>query len=421
MPAPPHGHDAYAALRDSNYRRFALGHLLSSTALQMFATTVSWELYARTGSAMALGYIGLARVIPVLILALPAGHAADTLDRRRVLTSTQAGFALLITLAAWLSYVTAPIWVYYFVIMGMGCARAFNGSSRNALLPLIVPPEAFTNAVTWNSGVFHASAVAGPLFAGLAYWWTGLAWPVYALCALGCAAFALATATLTPVTAQARSGAAMSLRAMGAGLGHLRRERTVLAAITLDLFAVLFGGATAMLPVFAKDILGVGEVGHGMLRAAPFAGALVMSFVLAHRAPIRRNGRALLWAVGCFGAATIAFGLSTNFVLSLTALLLAGAADNISVVIRHVLVQVRTPDELRGRVGAVNTLFIESSNELGAFESGVVAALTTPMISVVSGGGATVLVVACVAARWPELRRLGSLHPQEKPRHAKAG
>jgi len=235
---------------------------------------------------------------------------------------------------------------------------------------------------------------------------------VYACMGFSCLLFSISAAAVKP-RASPRSAGRFTWGSMLAGMAHVRREKTVLAAITLDLFAVLLGGATALMPVYAKDILHVGPQGLGVLRAAPFVGSFAMALVLAHRPPFLRAGRALLWSVALFGAATVVFGLSTNFALSLGMLFALGAMDQISIVVRHVLVQVRTPDALRGRVSAVNSLFIESSNELGGFESGAVASIFGPVVSVVSGGIGTILVVIGVAWAWPEVRRLGRLKEEE--------
>lgn len=401
-------HDAYLALRNPNYRSFALSFLLSSTSLQMLATALAWEVYERTQDALHLGYLGLARAVPVLLFTLPAGQAADLFDRKRLLFATQATFAIASTLLAVVSHAGLALWCTYALLVLTGCARSFNGPSRNSLMPLLVEAHEFHNAVTWNSGVFQLSAICGPLLAGAMIGLTGAAWPVYVATASGCGTAAVLALLLRP-RPQAHGDGRFTLASMVAGAGHLLREKAVLAAITLDLFAVLLGGATALMPVYAK-MLEVGPVGLGALRAAPYVGAFVMALVLAHRPPFAKAGRALLGSVAGFGVATIVFGLSQNFVLSLAMLVLLGGLDNISVVIRHVLVQTRTPDALRGRVSAVNSVFIECSNELGAFESGLVARLFGPVASVVSGGIGTLLVVLGIAWVWPEVRRLGRVN-----------
>jgi MFS family permease len=309
----------------------------------------------------------------------------------------------------------------YGLIALTGCARVFNGPSRSSLLPQLFRAGAigpvFHNAITWNSGVFQLAATLGPLAAGGLIAWLDVTWPVYTIAAVSCAWFGFTAMFIRPFPVDAPLVRVTSpwqvlrpsvlMPGILEGVRHMWREKTVLGAIALDLFAVLLGGATALLPVYARDILHVGPIGLGALKAAPFVGALLMAVVLAHRRPFKHAGPTLLWSVAVFGACTIAFGLSTNFWLSMAMLATLGAVDNISVVIRHVLVIARTPDHLRGRVGAVNSVFIECSNELGGFESGLVAQVLGPVFSVVSGGVGTILVVIGMAWWLPELRRLG--------------
>ena len=432
----PARHDPYAALREPNYRYFASGWVLGSMGLQMQGTALAWEVYEKTRDPLSLGIVSLSRALPVLVLSLPAGQIVDLLDRRKILISTQVAFAvtsILLTLGS--AFNVGVSWIYLLVAL-TGCARVFNGPSRSSLLPQIVRPEHFHNAVTWNSGVFQLSATVGPLAAGGLIWLSaylgmgkdaggvahGVAWPIYTIAGLSALALALGCSMVRPypdlVSKDARSNS-MSVRdairpsvllpGILEGARHVWREKTVFGALALDLFAVLLGGATALMPVYAKDILHVGPVGLGALKAAPFVGALFVALLLAHRKPFERAGRTLLLCVAGFGACTIAFGFSTSFWLSLVLLVTLGALDGVSVVIRHVLVSVRTPDHVRGRVSAVNSVFIESSNELGGFESGLVARLFTPLISVVSGGIGTIVVVIAMAWWLPELRRLSRL------------
>lgn len=411
-------HDAYAALKVTNYRVFASGFLVSSLGLQMLATALGWEIYERTGDALHLGLIGLFRALPVILLALPAGHFIDRFDKKRVLVLTQLAMGAITALLAIASYTHAPLWMMYALVSLAGCARVFNGPSRATLLPLIVPSSQFGNASTWNSGVFHVSGALGPIIAGYLLHKFHAAWVVYAATCAGCIYFGLFATMLRPREHQRHTGA-FSFSSVTAGLGHVWREKNVLGAITLDLFAVLLGGATALLPIYAKDILTIngepaGERGLGFLRAAPYVGAALMAFVLAHKPPFKHAGKWLLWSVAAFGICMIAFGLSTHFYISLAVLFVSGAVDNISVVIRHVLVQTRTPEQLRGRVSSVNTVFIESSNELGAYESGAVAKYANGLIagvsgvvfSVVSGGIGTLAVVLAIGAFIPSLRTL---------------
>ncbi len=417
-PQSPHQakHDAYAAIRVSDYRRFAAGFTLAAIGLQMLGLAVLWEIHERTDDPLAMGLTGLARAFPVVLLALPAGHLADRLSRKHIIVVSQLSFGLLAGLLALASMYVWPIWSYYVILLLMGCTRAFNGPARGSLLPQLVPTHVFHNAVTWNSGLFHFAAAAGPILAGLILDATNkanaaqkYAWPVYLVVCITSLVFGVLATTLNPRPVQ-RESQDLSLRSMFAGMQHVVREKPVLGALSLDMLAVLFGGATVLLPVYAKDILHVDATWLGVLRAATPTGAVIMSIVLAHLPPFRRAGRTLLVSVAAFGVVTIAFGLSTNFWLSLALLAVVGAVDNVSVVVRHVLVQMRTPEHLRGRVGGVNTVFIECSNELGSFESGLVAKLWTPVISVVSGGIGTVFVVLGIAAAFPDLRKLGPLH-----------
>lgn len=432
MSTPHHSpakHDPYAALRHANYRLFAAGFVTSATGLQMMGMALAWEIFERANAeygvkdaALALGYIGLARALPVVLMALPAGYVIDSFDRKKVLFLTQSGFALMAALLAYASWVNAPLWVLFLLITVSGCVRSFNGPTRSSLLPDLVPDHVFPNAIAWNSTMFQIAAVGGNLLGGVVIAKTHHAWPAYAISAILCAVFALTTLGLKPIAHHASRGK-MSLSGMLDGLSHLWKERTIFAAITLDLFAVLFGGAVGLMPIFASEILNVGAVGLGWLRAAPYIGSGLMALYLAWHPLIRRAGPAMLLSIVGFGVCTIAFGFSTNFWLSLAMLFALGALDSVSVVVRHVLVQLRTPRHLRGRVSAVNSVFIECSNELGSFESGLVAklapvwfgisALGGVVFSVVSGGVGTILVAAGVAWLIPEIRRLDKLH--EKP------
>ncbi len=420
-PPPPEStiaeRSAFEAWHHRNFRLYAPGFLTSATSLQMLSTGVAWEVWERTRDPFLLGLVGLARAMPVVLLALIAGHAADNYDRRRLLCITQLGFALCAVAIAWASFTSQSYWLLIVLLMLSGCCRAFNGPSRNSLVPLLVPREAFQNAVTWNASVFQFSAIVGPLLAGGIDRLTGYAWPIYIATAVGTATFAFSILFTSP-RPQPPAGTSLNARDLLAGAVHIWRERTVFGTILLDLLAVLLGGATALLPIFADDILNAGPVMHGALRASPFVGALLMGLALTRHHDFRKAGPILLWSVFAFGLCMIVFGLSRNAWLSLVALTISGAVDQVSVVVRHVLVQMRTPDHLRGRVAAINSVFIECSNELGSFESGLVAKVFTPVISVVSGGIGTMLVVAGVAWGVPEVRRLDRLHEpdQNEPR-----
>ncbi len=400
--------DPLEAIRLANYRWFALAFLASGTGLQMLGIAILWEVWKRTSDPLAVGLAGLARALPVVMLALVAGQVADVYSRRWIVAITSGGFALCAAALAIVSRLEAPIWTIYAVLVLTGICRSFNGPARNSLLPLLVPTLTLHNAVTWNSGLFQFAAIGGPLIAGVVLDQTSQPWIVYAATAALCLVFPAVAPLMRPRAMEGRPEG-VTLESLLAGARFIRREQVVFGAISLDLLAVLFGGVTALLPQFATDILFVSPVWLAALRASPYAGALVMAVILAYRPPFERSGRALLWSVAGFGICTIAFGFSTSLPLSLAALFVAGALDNVSVVVRHVLIQVRTPDHLRGRVGAVNSLFIECSNELGSFESGLVARLFGPVISAVSGGLGTIAVVGTIARLFPGLRRLGRL------------
>ena len=417
-PTPlPTPHDGFAALRLPDYRRFASGYLSSGFALRMQAAAVAWEVYDRTGDEINLAYIGLAQALPVVFFALLGGHTADIHDRKTIIFWSQLGFFCASATLAALSYFQAPVWLMFLVLALAATSKAFNAPARGAILAQIVPTERFQNAASWNSTFFQIAAIGGPLASMWLVHRTGHYWPVYAATAVGVAYFALSISRVSPRPAK-KVAEPRSFKAMLAGLSYLWHEKTVLGAITLDLFAVLIGGATALLPVFAKDIVDAQgmdrEFLYGLMVAMPFIGALVTSQILAHRPPLQRAGPALLWCVAGFGGATIVFGLSTNVWLSLAALFTLGALDGVSVVIRNILVQLRTTEAVRGRVSAVNAVFIESSNELGGFESGALAKLTSPVTSVVAGGIGTIVIVIGLALALPELRRLRTLQPDEK-------
>lgn len=409
----PTAHDPYAALRTPAFRWF-LGSVVALTlGTQVQGVVVAWQVYAATKDPLSLGLIGLAEALPYIAITLPAGHLADVHDRKRIaslamLALLGCALALLALTLAVPRIGTREVVLIYAVTAVGGIARGFLLPARTALTQQLIPREALANAVSWRSAVWQFSATAGPALGGALI---GLGGPRLAygtdvaLLVAGALAFAL-------VPRVARSAAAPSgpmLAGLREGLAHVGNDRVLLGALTLDLFAVLFGGATALLPVFAQEILHVGPGGFGMLRAAPALGAAVMSVALAHRPPIARAGRALFLCVALFGVSMIGFGLSRRFELSLGLLAFGGMVDYVSVVIRATLLQVRTPERLLGRVSAVNGIFIGSSNEIGAFESGVAARLLGTVPSVVVGGVLTLAVVAAAAWRIPELRRLGRL------------
>jgi MFS family permease len=402
-------HDAYRALRHPFVRRFAAGRFLAVAGYQIISVAVGWELYERTGRPLALGLVGLVEVLPVVLLVMAAGHAADRFPRRTVgawahvmLVVAAAGLALV-------SWLDQPTILIYALLLVVGLGRAFSAPSVNTILPQLLSPAEFANANAWLASTFQLAAITGPAAGGLIIAATGRPAWAYVTAAAAQMAF-VAVLVRLPKVPPASGAVPRSAREMFAGLQFVRRNEVFLAAITLDLFAVLFGGAVALLPVYAKDILHVGPSGLGWLRAAPGVGALLMAVVTTRLPPWPRPGRTLLVSVAGFGASTMAFGWSSTMAASLACLFLTGVFDNISVVIRLTLEQMITPDALRGRVSAVKGLFISMSNELGAFESGAAAALLGPVIAVVGGGAITLAVVGWVSWRWPELSRIGPLH-----------
>lgn len=402
-------HDPYAALRFRDFRLLTLGTFIASLGEQMLAVAIGWEIYVRTSSTLALGLVGLVQVLPVFLLSLPAGHTADRFDRKRVVMVTEALLCAASAALALLSAAHGPLPLVYLCLLLIGCGVAFNTPASSAMIPEVVPEETFVNAATWNSTAGDLAAVGGPALGGILIALQGSALAVYIFNAAASLTFVALLVVVRSRRVEERPREAATLRSVLAGLGFLRHTRIILAAITLDLFAVLLGGAVMLLPVFALTILHVGATGLGMLRAAPAIGAVLMAMTQTRLPPFERAGRVLLWAVAGFGIATILFGISRSFVVSVLALGALGACDNLSVVIRHTLLLTRVPDAMRGRIAAVNNIFIGASNELGGFESGVLAALLGPVLAVVTGGVGTLLVVGAVAFVWPELRRLGRL------------
>lgn len=401
----------YASLRLPGFRRFIVGLFAFTIAIQIQGTVVGWQVYEITHDKLALGLIGLAEAVPFIGAALYAGHVADRHDRRRV---ALAALALLAACAAALLLLpvlarSAALLVgIYAVIIASGLCRSFLMPARQALGAELVPRALYANAIAWRSGTWQLAAVLGPAIGGLLYAVGGptLAYSAdVVLTIAGLVAFAL----VRHRSDLRREHTESVVRSLSTGIRFVWQEQIILGALSLDLFSVLLGGATALLPVFADDILHVGPQGLGLLRAAPAIGAVTMSLAIAWMPPLQRAGRALLRAVAAFGLCMIAFGLSTSFAVSVGVLALSGAVDMVSVFIRSTLIQTRTPTHLLGRVSAVNAIFVGSSNEIGAFESGVTARLFGTVPSVVFGGVATLVVVAVTAVRLPLLRRLGRL------------
>lgn len=445
VPSPaPAKRDAYAAFRSPAYRGYAVSSFVANLGRQMLGVALGYEIFQRTHSATALGLVGLMGAVPIIFLSIPAGIAADRLNRKAIILVTQlltmltsigltilalehvavpaigplvAGTHGLYWLAALFGEKTGVVFeaaqpLMYLLLFINGISRAFGWAARSALFPNLVPRAALSNAVMWNSSNFELTCVLGPALGGLAIAQINIP-SVYAIDAVcGLIGFLF----IVPIAAPQEIAETHPhpLEDLSTGLRFVFENKIILATITLDLFAVLLGGALALLPIFADRILGVGAVGLGWLRAAPSLGAVAMAFILAHRPPMKKAGNAMLLAVAGFGLATIVFGLSRNYSLSFVALAFTGACDNVSVVVRHTLVQLLTPDAMRGRVSAVNNIFIGSSNEVGAFESGITAALFGPVLSVVGGGIGTILVVLGTAWKWPQVRQIGPLQTPEK-------
>jgi MFS family permease len=403
-------HDPYASLRYTSFRWYVVSLFAMTLGSQTQAVVVGWQMYALTRDPLALGLIGLAEALPYIGLALFAGHVADAANRRLIsliaLVALLACSAALLVFTVTLGFLARQgAWPVYAAIFASGVARSFLQPARQALGAELIPRELYVNAAAWRTSTWQTAAVVGPALGGLLYGFAGAAAAytvIVALLAIAAIAFARVAYTprafgLVPVPVS---------EGLRSGLRFVFKQPVLLGALTLDLFSVFLAGSEALLPVFASEILRVGPQGLGVLRAAPAAGAVAMSLYLAHRRPIEQAGRAMLLSVAIFALCIIGFGLSRSFWLSLTLLAVSGMADNVSVVIRSTLLQLMTPPELLGRVSAVNAIFVGSSNELGAFESGVAARLLGTVTAVVAGGVASLGVVGLVALRVPQLRRL---------------
>jgi len=398
---------AYASLKSRNFRFLLASGVLSVLAQQMLSIVVGWDLYESTHSAVVLGNVGLVQIIPPILFTFAAGYAADHYDRRRTAVLAQVVIAAVGFLLAGAGAARGVALIYTCLLLS-ATARAFQWPASSALLPQLVEPEQLTSAIGWQGTGREMATVTGPAVAGLLLAWKGseAVYLVQALCALasaGCYVFMRVPARAEVNTSAARP--AMNWKQMSEGIRFIFREKVILAALSLDLLAVFFGGAVTLLPIFAQDILKVGASGLGWLRAAPAFGAALMALALAHRGRVHKAGAVLLWAVAGFGLATIGFAASTAAWLSFAMLFFTGVCDSMSVVLRWSLVQTRTPDHLRGRVTAVTGLFISCSNQWGAVESGWAAAWLGTAPSVVSGGIATVAVVCAIATLSPSLRK----------------
>jgi MFS family permease len=406
------------AFTHPNFVSYTLARFFIVVALEMQSVAVGWQVYEITKRPLDLGYVGLAQFLPGFALFLFAGHAADLYDRRKLLMWCYGGFALCSALLLAISW-RAPQSVHsiYVVLVLLGIFRCFNWPASRALLPQLVPEEHFSNAVAWTASTFQIATIAGPAIGGIAYALFRGPEGVYAIAVTVSILSTILTLRIHPRTASPEREPAervadkepVSLRTVLAGFRFIWEKKLILGSISLDMFAVLLGGAVALLPVYARTILHTGPWGLGLLRSAPGVGAALMAIVVAHR-PIRRHaGLTMLLSVAAFGVLTIVFGISHSLILSLVALFLLGASDMVSVIIRATLIQVATPDEMRGRVNAVDMLFIGVSNELGEFESGVTAQWFGTVPAVVLGGVGTLLVIAAWAWLFPELRKADQL------------
>jgi MFS family permease len=394
---------AYEAFRSRDYRFLLAGNILSVLGMQMLSIVVGWDLYTATRSPVVLGDVGLVQIVPVLLFTFAAGHVADRYDRRSTLLVAQSIVAAMGFVLAF-SGSSRGVTLIYSCLFLSSLARTFQFPAASSILPKIVPMEHLSNALSWNGMGRELSTFIGPAIAGLLIASFGSS--VVYLAQAGCSILTMICySSLVPKGAPAGASDQGGIKAVGEGVRFVFREKLVLSAMTLDLIAVFFGGATALLPIFAEDILHIGPRGLGWLRAAPAVGAASMAFWLAHQPPIRRAGVTLLAVVAGFGLATIGFAVSRAEWLSFVLLVAIGALDSVSVVMRSYLVHSRTPDSLRGRVNAVNALFISSSNQWGAVESGLAAKWMGTVPSVVFGGATTVFVVALIATFAGSLRR----------------
>ncbi len=436
----PVAESAYTVLKNADFVRYLTGRFVASLGQQMLVVAIDWELYQRTHSALPLAFVGLSLMIPMILCTIPAGHFADVFNRKKIILITTLIVAIASIALTLASYFSAPIFWIYIILIILGAARTFLWPASAAFVVSLVPRNQFSRAVTFNSGLFQFSSVIGPPAFGAVVALTphaeehATAWTVYALNFLASIACFMLVAPIKHVH-KVKSAEPVSARSLVEGFNFVYKNKIILGVITLDLFAVLLGGTVTILPIYAKDVFHGGASTLSWLRNAMAVGAVICALVLAHRSPLKKAGQTMLLSVAIFGVATIIFGVANGnsfgrwlalpdsfwFWLSFTMLALAGFVDNISVVVRQTLVQILTPDEKRGRVSAVNSLFINTSNELGGFRSGIVAwlfasptflgnaAATGAIVSTVSGGIGTILVVLAVAWIWPEIRKYGKL------------
>jgi len=404
-------HDAYAVLKVRDFRLFISFRFFMTIAIQMQSIIVGWQVYQLTKDPLSLGLIGLAEAIPFIAVALFAGHVADRYNRKKIILWFDLVFLLgtcgllLFTYFSSGMIRTIGILPIYIVVAISGIARAFIYPSTIAIMAQMVPRELYANSSTWNSTTWHIAAITGPAIGGLVYGFFGVKIAYLSVISFMLVSILLLSIVKKYITPPVEESESIFQR-LSSGIKFVFKNQILFGTMSLDMFAVLFGGAVAMLPIFAAEVLNVGPQGLGLLRSAPMAGAVIMSLIIAFRPPMAKAGRYLLIGVAGFGLSIILFALSKNFYLSMGLLMLSGMFDNISVIIRATTMQLITPDEMRGRVASVNSIFIGSSNEIGSFESGVAAKLMGLIPSVIFGGGMTLLIVA-ITAKWaPKLRRL---------------
>jgi MFS family permease len=398
-----------SALSHRDFRRFLSASFLAILASQIQSVAVSWQIYSIARTPLALGYVGLFQFLPMMACTIPAGHIADRFDRKLILvvsnlfTAVASGGFLMLALTR-----TTAIWPFYAALMLFGAARAFAGPAAQSFVPMLVPHDQFPQAVAWNSSTSQVAVIAGPAIGGAIY----ILGPAvdYGLCTVLFVTIAIVMMSIRSRSAHYEAEAdTTAFERLTAGIAYVWRKPLILGAFSLDLFAVLLGGATALLPIYARDILHVGPAGLGVLRSAPALGAAMLGLALGQRALERRAGLAMFACVAIFGIATIVFGLSDNFALSIAALFVLGASDMVSVYVRATLTQLATPDAMRGRVSAVNRLFVGASNELGEFESGITATWFGTVPAVVIGGVGTIVIVAVWYRLFPSLREVDRL------------
>jgi len=405
--------DSRAAFRYPAFTIFQTARCLVVLAMEMQAVAVGWQVYEITKRPLDLGLVGLAQFLPGIVLFLVAGHIADVFDRKKVLILCEAGFGVCFLLLLLLTaYGTRSVAAIYVVLVMLGVVRSFNGPASRAMLPHLVPEEHFQNSVAWASGIFQLATILGPVLGGLIYAIFRGPFAVY-LIATVIAMVAVGLLLKLRVDAKRRENVETSSSSIFEGFRYIWREKLILGAISLDLFAVLLGGAVALLPVYAREILQTGPWGLGILRSAPGVGAGIMAIAIAYKPLRKRVGATMLWCVAAFGLFTVVFGISHSMMFSLIALFMVGATDMVSVIVRGTLIQVATPDEMRGRVNAVDMVFIGASNELGQFESGLTAQWLGTVPAVILGGIGAIVVTGLWAWMFPELRKVNQLSFKE--------